>query len=160
MFLKKLILYSMLFNAAICAPEDDEDCSLVDCAAVDDSIYVEFIDNDNGQNLITDGSFQATQITVLDAGSNVVGFEVEKDFQNQDFLVIDLQNEPIGEQSYQISLGDTTDFTFNITTFDGGEGFCCGPYTGIDDATLSGIAGEFTNSGTLPVRVRVFVSQN
>lgn len=157
MFLKKLILYSMLFNAVICAPEDDQDCSLVDCAAVDDSIYVAFIDNDNGQNLITDGSFQATQITVLDVDANAVDFEVEKDFQNQDLLVLDLHNVPIGEQTYQITLGNNTPFNFNITTFDGGEGFCCGPYTGIDAASLSGIAGEFINNGTLPIEVTVFV---
>ena len=150
----------MLFNAVICSQDDVEDCSLVDCAAVDNSIYVAFIDNDNGQNLITNGSFETAQIAVSDADTNSVDFELEKDFNNQDFLVIDLQNVPIGEQSYQISLGDAATFTFNLTTFDGAGSFCCGPYTGIDDASLSGIAGEFTSNGTLPVRVNAFVSQN
>ncbi|UII78349.1 hypothetical protein [Flagellimonas sp. CMM7] len=160
MFLKKLILYSMLFNAVICAPEDDfEDCSLVDCAAVDDSVYFEFIDNTTGANLITNGTYQAAQITISDADTNTIDFEVQKDFENQDILIIDIQNTPIGEQTYQISLADTTTFTFNITTFDGAGSFCCGPYTGIDDASLSGIAGELTNSDILPVRVTVFVPE-
>ncbi len=158
MFLKKLILYAMLFNAAICAPEDDiEDCSLVDCAAVDNFLYFEFIDNNTGINLITDGVYQADQIDISDANANSVDFELQKDFENQDLLVISLQDVPIGEQSYQIILDGNSPFNFNLTTFAGAGSVCCGPYTGIDDASLSGIAGEFTNSGILPVRVRVFV---
>lgn len=160
MFLKKLILYSMLFNAVICSPDDTvEDCSLVDCAAVDDFVYFEFIDNTTGANLITNGVYPPDQIDISDANANTVDFELQKDFENQDILIISLQDVPIGEQSYQISLGDAATFTFDLTTFDGAGSFCCGPYTGVDDASLSGIAGEFTNSGILPVRVTVFVPE-
>ncbi|MGX1931124.1 hypothetical protein [Flagellimonas sp. 2504JD4-2] len=157
MLLKKLIFSSILLCAAFCCSEDDPDCSLVDCLTVDNSIYIEFIDNENGANVITNGTYQASQISILDANTNAVDFELQKDFENQDLLVIDLQNESIGEQTYQIRLGDIPLFNFSLTTFDGGGSDCCGPYTGVDDASLTGITGEFSNSGVLPIAVTVFI---
>lgn len=157
MFLKKLIFSSILLCASFCCGEEEEDCSLLDCLSVDNSIYIKFLDSTSGENLITNGSYQASQIAISDANTNSVDFELQKDFEDQDLLVIDLQNEPIGEQAYQITLGDNTPFNFTLTTFSGAGSFCCGPYTGIDEASLFGIEGEFTNRGTLPVEITVFV---
>ncbi|TXN38331.1 hypothetical protein FVB32_08565 [Flagellimonas hymeniacidonis] len=158
MLLKKLIYSSILLCATLCCPEDDiEDCSLVDCMSVDNSVYVKFLDSASGENLITNGSFQVSQIAISDSDTSPVDFEVQKDFENEDVLILDLQNADIGEQSYQIMLGDTTSFNFALTTFSDAGSVCCGPYTGIDDVSLSGIEGDYINRGILPIEVSVFV---
>jgi hypothetical protein len=158
MFLKKLMFSSILLCASLCCPEEDiEDCSLVNCVAVDNSIYITFVDNTSGENLITDGTYDATQIEIVDLDSNPVNFELQKDLENEDALVVDLQNTTIGNQDYRILLGDTVSFNFTLTTFSGAGSICCGPYTGIDNASLTGIEGEFVNQGTLPIAITVFI---
>ena len=158
MLFKKLFLYSLLLSAVICSSDDIvEDCSLVDCLSVDNSIYLKFLTDFNGENLITNGTYDASQISIQNANDDTVSFELQTNFENEDVLVIDLQEVAIGEQAYQIQLGDMTPFTFAITTFADAGSFCCGPYTGIDDASLSGADGEFANIGILPIEVTVLV---
>lgn len=133
------------------------DCSLVDCLSVDNSIYFKILDKTSGENLITNGTYQASQINIVDSNTNAVNFEFQKDFENQDVLFIDVQNETFGDIGYGIRLGDMSPFNFTLTTsfIQGNE--CCGPYTGTNDTSLSGIEGEFENDRTLPLWVTVFV---
>lgn len=158
MFFKKIAFSSILLCASLCCPEEDTvDCSLVDCLSVDNSIYFKVIDKTTGENLISNGTYLASQINIQDLDSNIVDFELQKDFENQDLLVLHLQNNHFGDLGYQITIEDENPFNLTLTAFfiEGDE--CCGPYIGTDDISLTGIEGEFVNQGTLPITVTVFV---
>lgn len=158
MLLKRLFFSSLLLNTFLGCKEDDKvDCSLVDCLSVDNSIYFKVIDKTTGENLISNGTYLASQINIQDLDSNIVDFELQKDFENQDLLVLHLQNNHFGDLGYQITIEDENPFNLTLTAFfiQGDE--CCGPYIGTDDISLTGIEGEFVNQGTLPITVTVFV---
>ncbi|WP_396591700.1 hypothetical protein [Allomuricauda sp. R78024] len=158
MLLKRLFFSSLLLYTFLGCKEDDKvDCSLVDCLSVDNSIYFKVIDKTTGENLISNGTYLASQINIQDLDSNIVDFELQKDFENQDLLVLHLQNNHFGDLGYQITIEDENPFNLTLTAFfiQGDE--CCGPYIGTDDISLTGIEGEFVNQGTLPITVTVFV---
>nr|WP_298924673.1 hypothetical protein [uncultured Allomuricauda sp.] len=158
MLLKRLFFSSLLLYTFLGCKEDDKvDCSLVDCLSVDNSIYFKVIDKTTGENLISNGTYLASQINIQDLDSNIVDFELQKDFENQDLLVHHLQNNHFGDLGYQITIEDENPFNLTLTAFfiQGDE--CCGPYIGTDDISLTGIEGEFVNQGTLPITVTVFV---
>lgn len=159
MFLKKIVFSSILLCASLCCPEEDiVDCSLVDCLSVDNSIYFKFIDKVTGENLINNGTYQASQINILDLDSNIIDFEFQKDFENQDLLVLHLQDNEFGDIGYQITLGDESPFNLTLSSFfiQGDE--CCGPYIGMDNVSLTGLESEFQSfENLLPLQINLLV---
>lgn len=155
---KTLLAYSLLFGALLsCKNDDPADCSLVDCLGVDNSIYFEIINGNSRENLLTNGTFQSTDITVRDANTNMVAFEIQNNFQNEAFLVVDLEDMDFGAQEYQIRVGNDVNFTLALETSFMEAGACCGPYTGTEKINLSGVAGGFGSLGTLPLTVTILV---
>lgn len=157
MLIKKLILSSLVLCAAFCCKEDDVDCSLVDCLGVDNSIYFMVLDETSSENLFTNGTYMASQVSIRDSNDSPVAFELQKDFQDEDMLVLDLGPDTVGALGFTITLENLPPFRFELSTFYDGGSDCCGPYTGVDSASLTGIGGEFVNRGTLPIEVTVLV---
>ncbi|SHG44895.1 hypothetical protein [Flagellimonas flava] len=155
---KTLLAYSLLFGTLLsCKNDDAEDCSLVDCLGVDNSIYFEIINGNSQENLLTNGTFQTSDITVRDSNTDMVAFEIQNDFQNEAFLVIDLDDEDFGVQEYQVRVGNDVNFTLALETSFMEAGACCGPYTGTEEINLTGVAGGFGSLGTLPLTVTILV---
>lgn len=159
MFLKKLFYSSILLCAAFCCDEDIEiDCAAVTCLSVDNSISIKFINQDTNENLISSGVYSPSEITITDLQDTATDFEIQKDFEDEDVLALDLENQSFGEIGYEVRITNEVVFNFTLTTSYGEGSECCGPYINIDQVYVNEVANEFNDHGTLPLRLTIFIS--
>nr|WP_299073093.1 hypothetical protein [uncultured Allomuricauda sp.] len=159
MFLKKCFFASMLLAATLCSDEEIEiNCAAVTCLSVDNSISIKFIDQETDDNLISNGVYSPSQITITDLQDTATNFKIQKDFEDEDVLVLDLENQSFGEIGYEVRITDGVVFNFTLNTSYGEGSECCGPYTNIDGVSVHNVVNEFSQYGTLPLRLTIFIS--
>ncbi|HEA20093.1 hypothetical protein LCGC14_0559670 [marine sediment metagenome] len=107
-----------------CKNDDNRelDCSTALCQANFAALYVEFIDRENDENVLDNGTYTINDIDL--EGSESVNFEIDNTLDKQ-YLVITDSIWEIGSYEYSLTIGNTNEFKFVLNLErSGGEGCC------------------------------------
>ncbi|MFI8605100.1 MULTISPECIES: hypothetical protein [Cellulophaga] len=116
------------------------DCSVVSCLSNNFKMII--IDEASGANLIANGTYTASNITIFDEASMNAAFSVTTTEETPGiYLSLDILESQ--EKSYTVNLKTDAFFTMNMDIEKTGEGSeCCGIDTEIDSISVSGATSE------------------
>jgi len=157
---KKLLLVFISVFVLSCKSDDNSiDCSLVLCEVASNTIHLRFLDAENDENLLVNGTLGSDDIQVFNEQNQTVTFSIQEYPFTGMIVVVPVSTEEFGQKSFTIAIkGESSSVSFN-TTFRQDE--CCGPYTEIDyvETTISydHILEEY---GNLPLSITFYIPSN
>lgn len=157
---KKILLLLVAVLALSCNADDDSidlDCSAVLCAAADNMLYLKFLNPENDEDLLANGTIDINLIEIVNEKSADVTFTVEEYPDTGMFLIIPVSTESFGPKSFTIDFDEGDSFTVSFETSFFDDGGCCGPYTTIKDFNLDNYSHELVEPSFLPVFSTVYI---
>ena len=157
---KKLVFLCISILMLACKSDDnsiDLDCSTVLCAAVDDTIYLQFIDSETDDDLLGNDSIDANFIEVFNENNQEVTFTIEEYPDMGTYLAIPVSRSPVRQQSFTVAIEEGDSFTIAIETSSSPSGGCCGPYTTLESFSMDKYAFEPLKPSPLPVFTTVYI---
>lgn len=156
LFLTMTILLSLSCNS----DDDSKDklpeyCATVLCAAVNNTIYLEFL-NDTDENLLENGSIPKESIEVTEK-NKAITFSIETLNNEGKVLAFPVSTTTYGPKSFTIDFGGENPFTISLTTSLSEESECCGPYTVFGDISISTYAHDPIEPGILPLKATIHI---
>jgi len=140
-----------------CNPQNNEDCSLVDCAVSIsyEGIHLYFLDKDTNENSIASGSLTIDDVEITDQNNNALRkelFEIEthdpeNPFRSHILTFYDEFEE--GEYLYNFKVKDTIEFKVKLNVNYNGKGCCIGAY--LDNLEIDGIEHSLEYSKYSPI---------
>ncbi|MEC7770108.1 MAG: hypothetical protein VX798_02930 [Bacteroidota bacterium] len=152
---KKIFLLLVTVLAFSCNADDDDsidlDCSAVLCAAADNMLYLKFLNPENDEDLLANGTIDTSLIEIVNEKSADVTFTVEEYPDMGMFLIIPVSTESFGQKSFIMDFGEGDSFTVSFKTSLVEDGECCGPYTTVEGFDLDNYSYELVEPSLLPV---------
>ncbi|MGS0526489.1 hypothetical protein ACU8V7_16205 [Zobellia nedashkovskayae] len=117
-------LLPLFLLLSMCSSDDTEDydCSAVLCVADFSELHLELIDSENSENLLTNETYTASDITI--SGNETIEFSIQ-DIAEKKILTLSDSEWEIGTYNYVLTVGDSNifDITLKLARTDG-EGCC------------------------------------
>ena len=158
---KKFLLLFITIVMVACGSDDnstDLDCSLVLCAAVDDTIYLQFLHPDNDEDLLKNGTINVDLIEIINEDSNEVTFTVEEFSEMGVYLAIPVSTTSFGRKSFTITIDEDESFNINFeTSLPQDNDDCCGGYTTLVSFTIDNYSYDLVEPSPLPVLTTVYI---
>ncbi|MBO0330417.1 hypothetical protein [[Muricauda] lutisoli] len=157
---KKILLLLVTVLAFSCNADNDSidlDCSAVLCAAADNMLYLKFLNPENDEDLLANGTININLIEIVNEKSADVTFTVEEYPDMGMFLIIPISTESFGQKSFTIDFYEGDSFTVSFETSLLDDGGCCGPYTTIASFSLDNYSHELVEPSFLPVFSTVYI---
>lgn len=157
---KKLLLLFISVLLVSCKSDDDSidlNCATVFCAAVDDTIYLQFVNPDNDHDLLDNDSIDTNLIEIFNQNNQEITFTIEEYPDMGMFLAIPVSRGPFRQQSFTIAIEEADSFTMDIETSLSKSGECCGPYTILESFDIDDYSYELVEPSQLPIFSTVYI---
>lgn len=155
---KKLLFLFISVLLFSCKSDNDSiDCSLVDCAVAEDTLYLQFLDSDNDDDLLANRAIDTDLIEVFDEKNDVVAFSIQEFRVAGTFMAIPVSTESFGKKSFTIAFGESNAFIINFETSYSEGSACCGPYTIIESFTSDDYTTDLVEPSPLPAFVNIYI---
>ena len=158
---KRFLILFIPILILTCKPDDDTvylDCSTVLCAAVDNTIYLQFLNPNNDDDLLYNGTIDANQIEVVNENNQEITFTVEEYPTMGMFLAIPVSTESFGQKSFTIDFEEDDSFTVNFETSFSKGGECCGPYTVLEHFDIDNYSYDLVEPSPLPLFNKIYIA--
>ena len=158
---KNLLVLFITVLFISCKSDDDSidlNCAAVLCAAVDDTIYLQFLNPENDADLLSDESIDANLIEIVNQKNQEIAFTVEEYPNMGTFLAIPVSTESFGQKSFTIDFDESDSFTVDFETSFSEGGECCGPYTIVERFDIDNYSYELMEPSQLPVFSKVYIT--
>ncbi|MDF0718013.1 hypothetical protein PY092_17750 [Muricauda sp. 334s03] len=157
---KKLFLLLVTILSISCKSDDDSmdlNCAAVFCAAVDDTLYLQFLNPENDDDLLDNGAIDTNLMEIVNEKNQEITFTIEEYPDMGMFLAIPVSKESFRQQSFTIDFEEGDSFTIHLeTSFPKGEG-CCGPYTTLENFNIDHYSYELVEPSPFPVFSTVYI---
>jgi len=158
---KNLLVLFIAVLLISCKSDDDStdlNCATVLCAAVNNTIYLQFLNPDNDNDLLDNGTINANLITIVNEKNQEISFTVEEYPDMGVFLAIPVSKETFGQKTFTIGFEEGDSFTINFETSFSKGGECCGPYTIVERFDIDNYSYELAEPSPLPIYSKVFIT--
>ncbi len=143
-----------------CKSDDDStnlDCSLVLCAAADNSLYIELLNPENDENLL-DETIEDSSIEILDEQNDEVSFSIEQ-YSTVTYVKVPVSIEAFGSKSFMVNFEEGNPFTVSFDTSFSEGGECCGPYTLVENVEVDNYFHDLIELSQLPLFITIYIPQ-
>ena len=155
---KKLLLLLISVFILSCKSDDNSiDCSLVDCFVGENTLYLQFLQPDNDDDLLSDGTIDIDLIKIINENSDEVTFTVEEFSGMGVFLAIPVSTESFGQKSFTIDFEEGDSFTVDFETSYSEGGECCGPYTLVEGFEVDNYSYDLVEPSPLPLFNKIYI---
>ena len=155
---KLLFLWCISMMVFSCKSDNDSiDCSVVNCVAPEDTLYLRFLNPGNDDDLLANGTIDTDVIEVFNEKGGTVSFTIQEFSGSNTFMAIPVSTDSCGEKSFAISLIDDTSFTINFETSYSDDSECCGPYTIMESFTTNVYSHDLVEPSILPAFVSIYI---
>ena len=157
--MKKISLFFITMLLAECFNSDDDtiDCSTVLCAAAFNTLDIYFYNRDGSENLLDNGTISPSSIVITDESDMEVNYTVEGPTNLGNYISFPVSTDRYGQKSFTINFDGGNPFTLSFTTSLTDNSECCGPYTALDDITLSNYELKPTVAHLLPLNLTIYI---
>lgn len=157
--MKKISLFiiAMLFAACFNSDDDTIDCSTVLCAAAFNTLDIYFYNSDGSENLLDNGTISPSSIVITDESDMEVNYTVEGPTNLGNYISFPVSTDQYGQKSFTVNFEGGNPFTLSFTTSLTDDFECCGPYTALDNISLSNYELKPTVSNLLPLNLTIYI---
>ncbi|MCB0372597.1 MAG: hypothetical protein KDD31_06290 [Muricauda sp.] len=157
--MKKISLFfiAMLFAACFNSDDDTIDCSTVLCAAAFNTLDIYLYNSDGSENLLDNGTISGSSIVITDESNTTVEHSIEGPTNLGNYISIPVATDRYGQKSFAVNFEGGNPFTLSFTTSLTDDFECCGPYTALDNITISDYELKPTVSEFLPLNLTIYI---